>query len=542
MFWKLSEPRPNGPMAANLFLELVDVKLSYTTLQQEVEDHPDYPSLLSISDVFSKYKVDNITASFDPADLVKIPPPFITQIKGSESDMEYFTVVKQFNNNVVSAFDPERMKWREYSFQEFADRTSGVVLMAEPGEDSGERDYKQKRREERYKSFSLYALPALLAALFATANIQAFLQVGQAALPEVIFSLLSAIGVLTGILLMWYELDRYNPVIQQICKGGGRRVNCNAILQSDAARIFGVSWSTIGLSYFSGQLIFMLIQGIASPGTLAVTGIFSLLALPYVFYAVYFQWRVAKQWCLLCLAVQAVLVLQVSISIWQTDVLIAYFSLTAVAQYIIFSVLSFLTVLLLLPVLKKAKRTKVFKNQLKRLKYDPGVFNAVLHKQRNVHEGAAGLGIVLGNPNAANRILKVCNPYCGPCANVHTPIEELLESNPDVQLQIIFTATNDDKDEQKWPVQHLLAIAADNNEPLIKQALDDWYLAPEKNYEHFASRYPMKDMLVLQEGKIEAMHDWCMKAGIDHTPTIFINNHELPGIYNIHDLKNFLSA
>lgn len=541
MFWQLSEPKPNGPMAAKLFLELADVKISYTTLQQEVEDHPDYPSLLSISDIFSKYKVDNITANFDPRDLVKIPPPFITQIKGTENDIEYFTVVKQFNNGVVSAFDPERMKWREYSFQEFADRTSGVVLLADPGDNAGEQNYKQKRREEWYNSFNLCALLALLVAAFVTANIQAFLQAGAAVLPSVIFSLLSATGVIAGTLLIWYELDRDNPIVQQICKGG-RHVNCKAILQSDAARVWGVSWSTIGLSYFSGQLIFMLTQGIASREMQAVTSIASLLTLSYVLYSVYFQWRVAKQWCLLCLTVQTVLILQAAIALWQTDMLIASFSLTALVQYIMFSVTSFLAVLLLLPVLKKAKRTSFFKNQLKRLKYDPDVFNTVLHKQRNVHEGAAGLGILLGNPNAANRILKVCNPYCAPCANAHTPFEGLLESNPDVQLQIIFTATNDDEDRRKWPVRHLLAIAAENNESLIKQALDDWYLAPEKNYEHFASRYPMQDRLVQQEEKIAAMHNWCAKAGITHTPTIFINNHELPDIYNIHDLKIFLSA
>ncbi|RAJ76631.1 putative membrane protein [Chitinophaga dinghuensis] len=541
MFWRLSEPRPNGPMAAHLFLELVDVKLSYTTLQQEVEDHPDYPSLLSISDVFSKYKVGNITASFAPGDMAKIPPPFITQVKGKDSEMEYFTVVKTINSEKVSAFDPERKKWREYPFQEFAEQTSGVVLLAEPEDDAGEIDFKDKRREERYHTFSMYALITLLIAIFATVNVQAFLQVGWVALPPIMFSVLSAAGVLTGILLMWYDLDRYNPVIQQLCKGR-KHVNCDAILQSNAAHIWGVSWSTIGLSYFSGQLIFMLAQGIVSPEMQSVTGIVSLLALPYVFYSVYFQWRIAKQWCVLCLTIQAILLLQASIVIWKTDMLISNFSVSALLQFTMFGAIAFLAVVRLFPMLKKLKRTKFFKNQLKRLKYNPDVFNAVLSKQKNVHEGAAGLGIILGNPNATNKILKVCNPYCGPCAKAHPPIEDLLERNPDVQVQIIFTATNEDYDERKLPVQHLLAIAADNNEHLIKQALDDWYLAPEKNYAQFAARYPLKNELVQQEGKIKDMRDWCDKAGIAHTPTIYVNNHELPNIYDVHDLKNFLSA
>ncbi|MBC9930129.1 vitamin K epoxide reductase family protein [Chitinophaga qingshengii] len=541
MFWNLSEPRPNGPLAASLFLELTAVKLSYTTLQQEVEDHPDYPSLLSISDVFSKYKVDNITANFAPADLEKIPPPYITQIKGLENDTEYFTVVRKFNNDMVSAFDPERRKWKNYRFQDFADRTSGVVLLAEPGHDAGEPDYKEKRREERFNSFSFYALLSVLATIFATVILRAFWLAGLSILPAATFSLLSVIGILVGILLIWYEIDRYNPVIRQICKGG-RRVNCNAVLQSDAAYIGGVSWSTIGLAYFTGQLIFMLTQGITSPEIQAITSIVSLLTLPYVFYSLYFQSRIVKQWCLLCLIIQAVLILQASIAAYQTGKLTVHFSPEALVLYILFSVTSLLAILQLLPVLKRAKRNNFVKTQLKRLKYDPVVFNAVLRKQRNIHEDAEGLGIVLGNPNAANKILKVCNPYCGPCAHAHTTIEKLLENNPDIQLQIIFTATSDDKDRRKWPVRHLLAIAADNNESMTKQALGDWYLAPEKDYDSFASRYPMEDKLARQDNKIEAMQNWCTKMEIAHTPTIFINNHELPDIYDIHDLKNFLSV
>ncbi|WP_423737522.1 vitamin K epoxide reductase family protein [Chitinophaga caseinilytica] len=541
MFWRISESGPNCTLAAKLLLELINVKLSHTTLQQEVEDHPDYPSLLSISDVFRKYKVDNITANFAPTDLVKIPPPFITQLRGTQTDTMYFTVVKQCTGTEVMAFDPERKKWRTYRFEEFAGRSSAVVLLAEPGEGAGEPGFEEKRRDERQERVGQFTLMSLVAAVLVATNINAFLEAGLAVLAPALFSLLSAIGILTGILLILFELDKYNPVVRQLCKGG-KHVNCNAILQSNASRIWGINWSSIGLSYFSAQMMFLLIGGISTPGTFAVAGIASLLAFPYVLYSVHFQWRVARQWCVLCLIVQCVLVLQAAIAGWHLPSLAGQASLPKALLLMILSAITLLAVLQLVPMLKKVKRNDFFKNQLKRLKYDPDVFKTVLHNQRNLHEGAAGLGIVLGNPNATNRILKVCNPYCGPCAGAHLPIEELLESNPDLQLQIIFTATDDDEDRRKFPVRHLMAIAAENDGERTRQALGDWYLSPVKDYESFAGRYPIEDRLAQQDLKIKAMHDWCIKTGIAHTPTIFINNYELPDIYDVHDLKNFLSV
>jgi protein-disulfide isomerase len=101
---------------------------------------------------------------------------------------------------------------------------------------------------------------------------------------------------------------------------------------------------------------------------------------------------------------------------------------------------------------------------LQRLRHNPQIFNALLAKQKVVTESTEGLGIILGNPNATNKIIKVCNPYCGPCARAHIPMEELLNNNPDVQIQIIFTATNKEGDVRASPVRHLLDIYENNSQ------------------------------------------------------------------------------
>ena len=66
-----------------------------------------------------------------------------------------------------------------------------------------------------------------------------------------------------------------------------------------------------------------------------------------------------------------------------------------------------------------------------RIKYNPQIFEALLLKQKKIEQCTESLGITLGDVSAKNTLIKVCNPYCGPCAKAHPEIEKLLEENKD---------------------------------------------------------------------------------------------------------------
>lgn len=121
------------------------------------------------------------------------------------------------------------------------------------------------------------------------------------------FSIITLAGLFVSCLLLWYEVDRANPALQKICTGA-KNVNCGAILNSKQAKLFGsISWSEVGFFYFSVSYLLLLLQGYNALPLVAWLNIF---ALPYTVFSIYYQWRVAKQWCVLCLWVQAILVAQ----------------------------------------------------------------------------------------------------------------------------------------------------------------------------------------------------------------------------------------
>jgi len=551
---QLVEPKSNASQAAKLLVKLMNVKISQSSLNKEIHGHPDYPSLLSLSDVLNSYGVENRGVKFDLEKISQIPTPFIVQFNESTNPINSFTVVDSTTDNSIHFFDPEEERWRSESKKEFLKKCSGVALLAQSGENAGEKDYERKIRQENSKRIIRYLTFFCIPVIIVIMGVIALVENGGGALLPFIFSISTLSGCIIAALVIWYELDQHNPLFEQICNVG-KKINCGAILQSKAAKIAGISWSVIGLSYFWGVLLLMLFFGMTAHRTMFIVSWISILAIPFTFFSIYYQWRIANHWCLLCLSIQAVLLSQfLMASIGNRHILNNFYliDLTTILQTLTAFVIPFLIGNNLLPILEKAKEDHLSHIELRRIKHNPEIFEAVLKTQKVVTESVDDLGIFLGNPNGAYKLIKVCNPFCGPCAKAHKPMEDLLHNNPNVQMRILFNASNNEFDVKAPPVRHLLAIAEKNEEVIIKQALDDWYSAEKKDYQLFAAKYPMNGELNKQDAKIEAMRNWCNNEKIEFTPTFFVSlpdnknkgsekYYQLPKMYSVTDLKYFLA-
>ncbi len=311
-----------------------------------------------------------------------------------------------------------------------------------------------------------------------------------------------------------------------------------------------MSWSEVGFFYFAGTFLFLLFPGLEYATKISVLALSNLIAAPYILFSVYYQWKVVKQWCPLCLTVQAVLLGEL---VWSMLNLSGYpvnmqslsgTNLTGYAKNVILPALFCLAIPMVLwfalkTIVKSAKEAPTYKAAYKRLLYNPETFHHLLQQQPVAPDGYQDLGITIGNPNAEHTIIKVCNPYCGPCAKAHPVLDEIIHNNHNVKLKLIFTASNDEGDIRGAAARHLIAISKKNPEQ-TEQALDDWYLAEKKDYASFASKYIMNGELKEQEDEIDRMKKWCGEAEISFTPTIYVNGHRLPERYKIEELKYIL--
>jgi hypothetical protein len=194
------------------------------------------------------------------------------------------------------------------------------------------------------------------------------------------------------------------------------------------------------------------------------------------------------------------------------------------------------------PIITKNVQLTRSHKKMMAIKYNSIVFNSLLQQQNPIqNNGLQDVGIIINQPNAINTLVKVCNPFCGPCATAHNQLEKLLQLNNTCNLQILFTATTNPEDERRKPVLHFLAIQQYHSKVVLLQSLDYWYNMPTKNYEQFAIKYPLSNtQLQEQEPKIAAMEQWCRQSNIQFTPTLYINGYQLPKEYNLKDVQYIL--
>jgi len=503
------------------WLRELKLPVSKTFIKQQLLSHPDYPSLLSITDTLHDLGVENTALQIEKEQLPEMPLPFIAHLNGNGGE---FVIVKRSND-------------LEKYFPGFFSRWGGVVIAAEKPEDWNNKQNKEWLKKDNNNSFAVASALSLLALFIVLSAVFSFSWTYTGLL------LIAIAGVFVSWMIVSKDLGIENKIADEFCRGNE---GCSSVIHSNTVKLpFNLGWSDVAVIYFS-FLLFTLLAGSFIGILSAIYALMTMLtfvAMPVSIVSIFYQWRVIKKWCKLCLITSALLWLQfflllpVSTGIFENGIdnsmiIVA----TAAALFLLFIAAGWLWIRSLIGENKEMKAENL---AAKRFRRNPDIFKALLEKQKRITVSPDGLGITIGNPAATNIIIKVCNPYCGPCAKAHPIIERLFEQNENLKGQIIFTAEGDEKDLKTKPVRHLMALNEKNNRQLIQEALDDWYMADEKDYDSFANKYILNGELEKQDEKLKAMKKWCDEVKIEFTPTYFVNGYQLPKQYKIEELKYF---
>ena len=454
---------PNVQAVACL-LRCLNVKVHHQSIEQQLEHHPDWPSLLCISDALHQWNIPHLAARAADKQLPNTHFPLLAVTNHPERPL---AVVTGVSNGKVQFYQYSYAQPTEETAATFVQRWTGVYLLAEANERIGEPDYRTVGRQLwRQQALPMAAIVVMLLGLVA-AFWPRLTGSGLANMATLALFALYIAGLAVSGLLLWHEIDQSNPFLTKVCTGLAK-TNCNAILNSKASKLFGgLSWSDVGFAYFAGGLL-LLAMPAQAPWALQWLGAAGLAALAYPVFSIYYQWRVAKQWCALCLAVQAILLLQ-AVALWAGGILPELLSSALpfpqfpIPNYLFLLSTAYLLPLLawlsLKPLLKRWQTAKQEQRAYRRLKFNPDVFAGLLHKQKAVQTSADGLGITLGPADARSQLIKVCNPYCGPCSKAHPKIEKLLHQHSNLQVKILFMVPDEPGQRPHTAASHLMAIA-----------------------------------------------------------------------------------
>lgn len=301
----LSNYEPNVK-AAIAFLNLLKIKVNHVTVNETLQNHPDWPGLLCVSDSLNKWNISNGAGKIAPNKIEELPTPFIAYTRNIEHPL---AIVTDVTDTTIQFYQKNYNKPITETKDNFLKTWDGVYLIAEPNENSGEHNYEINKRKALINSlipvvgFFGVVLLSFLLLNDSISNAIASAALYNAGIYLQYFILLT--GVLVTSLLLWYEIDKSNPLLQKVCTGIAKG-NCNKILSGKQAKIFSwLSWSEVGFFFFTAALLLLLF----AKNSIGVVAWLNILVLPYIVFSIYYQWRVAKQWCVLCLAVQALLLL-----------------------------------------------------------------------------------------------------------------------------------------------------------------------------------------------------------------------------------------
>lgn len=440
------------------FIKLLGIKVNNETVDDLLQNHPDWPSLLCISDSLNSLNIPNAAGQIESSEIDILPTPFMAYIRMPE---EVLCVIKELSENQITYYSPKKEKIISENKEEFIKKWSGIYLMAEKTEDSGEKDYTEVKRKKRLGRLLPYTLLMLIVTtafylVMSRCNSSIGLSVWGVSVQYII--LLS--GVFVSVLLLWHEIDNSNPLLKKVCTGISKG-NCDAILNSNQSKVFSwLSWSEVGFFYFAGGLLTMLFLNTFNEA-LALTAYLNLLALPYTVFSIYYQAKVAKQWCVLCLIVQLLLVVG-AVNVLLNGFLIYFYEIPLSVYFsaVIFYLFPILIWYSAKPQLLKTQEAKNTKRAYLRVKFNSEVFDTLLKKQKKIAAPTDGLGIDIGNHEAANQLIKVCNPYCGPCSKAHLKIEKLLDEIPSLKVKIIFTTPDAIDSETYKATAYLLDLSS----------------------------------------------------------------------------------
>lgn len=487
---------------------------SFNYIIVRLESHPDYPSFASIYDTLQEVGITCRVCQGTKEELEKENRPFLAHFNVNGGDIRYYH----------SMADAERQ------VNEFDKYWSGHVLFIEKPGKYGNREHDLQHKEEKLVRF----FNALAFIIIATIYLCIAIYFTNSYF--ILFTISCFIGLYLSWLILQKEFGLQNTVSDKIC-GMAKHSQCQAVLFSKGAKLFSwLTWGDVGIVYFAGSLFFLSFSLLIGQHTVLFCYI-SLGGLIFPVYSLYYQWRVIKQWCMLCLGVLIALAVNGTIGIIQISKSSGFF---LNKKQLGAGALLFITILLFVLaawyVVKSLYQRSLssFANQIKAEKFrrNPQIFNALLDKQDynwlNLPEQKES--IRFGNLLAPWQIVVACNPFCIPCAKAHQALEGLFEKFPDrLCIAIRFALDkNDDKDRKVTAAREIIRAAKQQS----FEAVRDWYQL--LSIEKFKEKHPSENIDV--NDAINEHIAWSKLAGINATPTVFINGKQLPEIYSWNEL------
>lgn len=477
--------------------------------------HPLYPSFSSIAHVLSYYGVECCLIQTTIDELREMPTPFVINYDG------LFLPISSIDNNSIYIILSDNNSKKE-DIKMLNSLWNGYVLVFNSAEIKPPQIHSRQLIKLIFNRSSIIGCILLIGFMIYTLCNYAIMNYDTS---ELSITGINLLGVFVCLLFQIHEYNKSNKFINYICHSNNKR-DCSSILDSAAAKFLNLfTWSDFGMLYFCYLVVLPML--LHSHVAVSIFVIFSILACAYIPYSLYFQWKIAKRWCVLCLVTQMILVLNLLLSLYFIYVCKNIFIVDIEALFRAFTlgvilVICFSSVKQLVNKIIYWKRQTFISHQLK---YDFRVKNMIMGQQMAISTTDINT-LKINNIEGSSTLTLIFNPTCMPCIRKLRTILDWYGRKNDTKLEFILFIDNDDT--MSYKMSLALINAYYNNKAGFQNIIHDYI----NNYPK-SRNLLMSQPLCQERANVIFEHlEWCKQYNITSTPKLFLNGHEVPFIYS----------
>lgn len=488
----------------------------------QVETHPDYPSLLAYSDALNFFNIENVVFKTEIEKLDILPEKFLslmykpTDINGASLE-PIFTMVEMKNGKF---YVDELFTQKE----QFLKSWSSIVLLIE----------KPSISLENNKSKNSTTLVFVVLAMLVLGVVYFF----SNSLLHLFFGVISVVGIFLSIEAQKTELGLESKVSQAFCNVVSN-ADCGQVINSDKRKwMQKIKISDISLWFFTSQLLALFIFSVAelSKQFLTYTLISLVLSVPMTFYSVYFQYKIEKKWCPICLSIIGIVYTELCFMFFTK--LEFSFEFKTLLPYIVIFFIIFGLVAFLKPVF--LERKEVSEKYIKYLRFARNfeVFKNTLQKSETKDFNKEY--IVLGNRESKHKISIITNPFCGHCKDAHYILDKILARYTNkIAVSIRFNFDDSIVEKPRNLFLRLGEIYEQEGDNDFMEALKNWF--ENRNLENWLLKFGIPKSGESIDRKLQEVAQENTELELNFTPVIFLNQYNYPKQYDRESLMYFIA-
>ena len=491
-------------------------KLNYSIDKEDfifqLNSHPEFPSLLSISDTFDFFNIQHLAFSFDKNQVHELPEYFIGITKHPTRNY----VFVQFKNGQFNYLN--NGKYYSLKIDEFYNSFENKILMLES----------DQLPSNSYKFFN--NPPLWIYLLICVAVI--FLGIG---VTQFILLTLGFVG---------YILAKEALYIKHQISASGNFNVCSSFKNDGCETIINTKLPGIlkSFSFVDFANIFFIYQ-IFAIAAITIRSDFDTLyfvillplivSVPIIFLSIYYQKFILKKWCPLCLLIICVLVSELIVFLFHDkpqDLKLVECLFWLLISLIV-SIVYLRSLVKSLGTLKAMRINLIDSIKFKR-NYD--VFKYIYSSLPHINESYKNVSwLNIQESTSKMEILVIISVHCKYCKDFIKILVELSNKYPNqfnVKLGFHCDINHEKKINLYYQMLHLYHSHKDRLKILELYEKNKWNLT-----NHFSDNDIYSYQQILND-----QYQWNKMNNINYTPTIILNSKVIPSKYDFDDIKYFL--